>query len=159
MCGVLNLEDQILSLLTHTHTQLYRQTFTLTLLHTFTHFYSCTLTLTWKRQSKFRSDLWSGRNDISLCWDSPALTLLLSVTMWKKPKPHNSLKSCKWQAEKWEKTRSFLENLRRECPAFVRSRTFLVSLADFLFCCVLWEILLVLCGSPGLSLVHEDCDR
>lgn len=47
---------------------------------------------------------------------------------------------------------SSLENLSRECPAFVRSRTFLVSVADFLFCCVLWEILLVLCGSPGLGL-------
>lgn len=56
--------------------------------------------------------------------------------------------ACGEAGKKWNS----LEILSRECPAFVRSRTFLVFVADFLFCCVLWEILLVLCGSPGLSL-------
>lgn len=73
-------------------------------------------------------------------------------SLCERTKPHNPLKLSNWHVEKLGKKWSSLENLHRECPAFVRSRTFLISVADFIFCCVLWEIFLVLCGSPGLGL-------
>lgn len=74
-----------------------------------------------------------------------------TVTMWTNQAPQASKvmqPTCREAGGKW----GSLENLSRECLAFVSRKTFLVSVVDFLFCCVLWEILLALCGSPGLGL-------
>lgn len=74
-----------------------------------------------------------------------------TVTMWTNQALQASKVmqlTCREAKEEW----GSLENLSRECLAFVSRKTFLVSVVDFLFCCVLWEILLALCGSPGLGL-------
>lgn len=62
----------------------------------------------------------SGRNYISLCWDSIALMLSQSGAMFVKPTNKKLLRLCNWHVEELEKKCKYLKHSSRECPDLLK---------------------------------------